>query len=860
MIATANGHPPTKPQAPDVNAGAIPALLRAIARWLCWDYTWDAAEAEWDKPTRTAAGRPASSTNPATWCSFPEALAAYRERGFSGVGFVLVRPADGEDGIVGIDLDDCRDAVTGDIDEWAAEIVRELNTYTEVSPSGTGLRLFCLERKPEGGCRKGKFEMYSWGRYVTVTGQHLAGTPTEVGRRQAEMEAVHTAIFGVPGAPADTARGGAEPSDQDDAEVVRRAGEARNGEKFRRLWEGDTTGYTSASEADLALCSLLRFHCGRDPRRIDSLFRRSGLMRPKWEREDYRGATINKALPGEVRGENGQHGHNGHHHHRGTAPPPRNGTTTEERHHHHNGKAGGQRPVMPEELQGDCWHEEEYAREQADPCAEMSAAEEEVTEADDDCHRLARLFLADHTTTDGRAVHYWREEFHEWDGAAYRVIPEKEMQARLCQRIKQEFDRLNRLAVRQWEDNQGANDNGKPVPKPVAKKVTARLTSDVKHALAGLCLLPSTLETPAWVGGPECIAPFAASGVVACRNALLYLPGFADGRDCRVAPTPRFFSPNALDYDFDPDAPPPRAWLEFLGKLWPDDPRAVGALQEWFGYCLLPDTSQQKILMIVGPKRSGKGTIARVLRGLVGLANTAGPTLAGLGTNFGLWPLLDKTLAIISDARLSGRSDAAVIVERLLSISGEDAQTVDRKNMRPVTAKLAVRFVILTNELPKLNDPSGALVGRMVLLRQTQSWYGKEDPHLTEKLLAELPGILLWAIGGWRRLRERGRFEQPESGLKLVRELEDLSSPIGAFIREHCVIGPGLETPVRSIFDRWRRWCESVGRRETGTEQTFGRDLRAAVPGLDDRQPRQSDGRRYQVYVGIGLQAEEASW
>jgi putative DNA primase/helicase len=483
--------------------------------------------------------------------------------------------------------------------------------------------------------------------------------------------------------------------------------------------------------------------------------------------------------------------------------------------------------------------------------------DEDVAEAADDPHRLARLFLADHTTQDGRALHYWREEWYSWTGSAYRTVPDKEVKARLCGRIKLEFDRLNKAAVEEWKKADGVDKNGREVRKPTARKVTMRLTADVQHALASLAMLPSTVTTPAWLGEPECPAPFAAAEVLACRNALVYLPGTGTALNHRVPPSPRFFSPNALDYDFNPRAAQPRAWLDFLGQLWPDDSCAIQALQEWFGYCLLPDTSQQKILMIVGPKRSGKGTVARVLRGLVGMDNTAGPTLASLGANFGLWPLLDKTLAIISDARLSGRSAAAVIVERLLSISGEDAQTVDRKNMRPVTTKLSVRFAILTNELPKLNDPSGALVGRMVLLRQTKSWYGKEDPHLTERLLRELPGILLWSCEGWRRLRDRGHFEQPESGLKLVRQLEDLSSPIGAFLREHCVIGTGLEAPVRALFDRWRRWCESVGRKDGGTEQTFGRDLRAAVPGLDDRQPRRADGSRHRAYIGVGLRPEE---
>src|SRR5262249_35853944 len=151
---------------------------------------------------------------------------------------------------------------------------------------------------------------------------------------------------------------------------------------------------------------------------------------------------------------------------------------------------------------------------------------------------------------------------------------------------------------------------------------------------------------------------------------------------------PRFFSPNCLEFDFNPHAPAPTAWLSFLAALWPDDSQSIATLQEWAGHLLTPDTRQQKILLLVGPKRSGKGTIARVIRALVGQENVAGPTLSSLSTQFGLWPLLGKTVAMIQDARLSGRSDTAAIAERLLSVSGEDAVTIDRKNLSPVTAKL----------------------------------------------------------------------------------------------------------------------------------------------------------------------------
>jgi putative DNA primase/helicase len=483
------------------------------------------------------------------------------------------------------------------------------------------------------------------------------------------------------------------------------------------------------------------------------------------------------------------------------------------------------------------------------PAAER-AARPEVNEAEDDPHRLARLYLAEHTTPEGLALRWWREDFYQWDRRAYREVGEKELRAEVNAKVKREFDECNVRAVRAWEATAGWQD--KAAPKPVVRKVHNRLVGDVAAAIQGATVLKSTVEAPAWLGP----APFPAGEVLACNNTLVHLPSWAKGQPHLHPLTPRFFSTNALDYDFLPDFKVPEAWSDFLARVWAEDAEAIGTLQEWFGYVLLPDTRQQKILMLVGPPRSGKGTIGRVLRALVGLQNTAGPTLASLGSNFGLQQLLGKTLAIISDARLSGRTDTAVVVERLLSISGEDAVTVDRKNRSHVTCRLPVRFVIITNELPKINDPSGALVGRLLVQRLMRTWYGKEDTTLTDRLLAELPSILRWAMEGWKRMYDRGHFIQPASGRKLVEELHDLSSPVGAFVRECCEVGPGHEVPVRDLFARWQRWCEDKGRKEAGTEQTFGRDLRAALPGIDDRQPR-SGGRRIRLYVGIRLLPDE---
>jgi putative DNA primase/helicase len=429
--------------------------------------------------------------------------------------------------------------------------------------------------------------------------------------------------------------------------------------------------------------------------------------------------------------------------------------------------------------------------------------------------------------------------------------------------VKAEFDRLNieeRKARRKKAQKGGG---GKKGPDPRAKKVTTALLGDVRQALTDLCLVPSTVTPPAWLLTE---GEWSPGDVLACRNGLAHLPSVAAGGDCLIAPTPVFFSPNSLDYDFDLDAPPCREWLTFLARLWEGDEASVRTLQEWMEYTLLPDSSQQKIMMLVGPPRSGKGTIARVHRCLIGEANVCNPTLSSLAGNFGLQPLLGKTLAIISDARLSHRTDLAAVTERLLSISGEDGQTVERKHLPAVDSKLPVRFMILTNELPRLTDSSGAIVSRMLVLRFTRSWLGREDIRLTDRLMTELPGILLWAIEGWRRLRERGYFVQPESGRPLVNDLENLASPVRAFVRECCVVADGVElrsedaaVQVRELFGRWKCWCEEKGRRGPGDEQMFGRDLRSVVPFLEVRRPRLpgTDAKGPREYRGIRLKSPE---
>lgn len=370
--------------------------------------------------------------------------------------------------------------------------------------------------------------------------------------------------------------------------------------------------------------------------------------------------------------------------------------------------------------------------------------------------------------------------------------------------------------------------------------------SQVLDAMRAVCQMSDDVRNPSWLVEQAINPP--ATELISCHNGLLHLP------TGKIYPhTPNFFSNSALSYSYDQQAPKPFVWLKFLQEIWGDDQESIDTIQDIFGYLIGVDTDQQKLFLLVGPKRSGKGTIGRIINALLGEDAVISPTLASLETNFGIAPLIGKSAAIIADARLGGRADQHAIAERLLSISGEDKQTVDRKFMQAWSGRLTTRFLIMTNELPRIADASGALASRFIVLTMTKSFYGKEDRGLTGRLLKELPGILNWAIEGWRRVKSRGHFIQPVSSAEAIRDLEDLSSPIGAFLRERCVVGQGHHVGIDYLYEVWTGWCQDQGRDHSGTKQTFGRDLRSAVPGLSVTQPRDDAGRQYRAYEGISV-------
>jgi primase-polymerase (primpol)-like protein len=273
----------------------IPSVLRALFRWVVWR-----VEERDGGPTKVPyiATRPtvrAKVTDSATWGGFADAVATVRAGAAPGIGVVL------GDGLVGVDLDHVRAERTGLVGDVATKVMRTIDSYAEVSPSGTGVHVLAWGSLPPGRRRRGFVEMYDGGRFFTVTGRHVVGTPWTIELRTEALATVHACHLGLPLAPPRPPVAFA-PDHVTDAALLARAHAARNGGKFAALWRGDTSRYPSHSEADLALCAMLAFWTQGDAARIDELFRASGLMRPKWDAarggQTYGAQTIASALGG----------------------------------------------------------------------------------------------------------------------------------------------------------------------------------------------------------------------------------------------------------------------------------------------------------------------------------------------------------------------------------------------------------------------------------------------------------------------------------------------------------------------------------------------------------------------------------
>jgi putative DNA primase/helicase len=424
---------------------------------------------------------------------------------------------------------------------------------------------------------------------------------------------------------------------------------------------------------------------------------------------------------------------------------------------------------------------------------------------------------------------FWNKGWYDWTGPHWVEREENAVRGDLYRTLKvQQFTKRNAegdITILDWNP-------------------TSRSVSSVMDAFTGTDVFtPNTVPMPSWFstdGGEQ-----QASRLVSLQNGLLDL----DTKELRPH-TPQYFNRYSLPFEYDPDAEC-KVWTSYLNSIFINDPDTIALLQEWAGYVLSGRTDLQKMMFLVGPPRSGKGTFSGIMERLVGEGNYAGPTIDSISTNFGLESLIDKQIATFDDVRFDPRSNNySTAIERLLSITGAGTLTVDRKNKPVWVGKIPARLMMLSNVVPELEDTGGALPNRFLVAVYTRSFAGQEDHDLLDKLSDDLTGIFNWALQGLDRLnRNGGKFTQPQASAATKQELKDNANEIYPFVREHCQLGEEQWVWADELYNVWAM-IHGGFKDDAKQRRRFGKLLKAGFPDIEKKQKRYDGSPRY-YYQGI---------
>jgi putative DNA primase/helicase len=792
--AKTNGKPPRPADAritPDLIEN-IPPELRERKICVVWRWVFSREKNKYDKPPVCPyTGHDIDATDPANWMMLEDARAATeKNRALSGVGIAL-GAKDNRVGIVGIDLDNC-------LDEWdqpneeAAKIVRDLNSYTERTPSGKGLRVLIWGDKPGAKCRTSKrpgIEIYEHERYLTVTGRHLEKTPTAIARRQAELEALYFETFPDEKQPAASKP---DPLEQTvrltattDDEIVEKARQnEKNGTAFSALFDqGDTSAHAGDdSAADLALCNYLAFWFNKDAARMERAFSASALgQREKWKnREDYRKATIDAAIAG-LSGE----GYN----------PQANGKAK---------KAAGN----PKKPRGSS----------VSPSVSLAA---NLTEWGN-----AKRLIRDH----GQNLRYSKSlGWFEWDGCRWKPDQTGAIWARAKDTVRQ----LGMEAANTVDDKQRQATLRWALDSEQKKIMSAMI--ELAWSEPGVSILPDQLDADPW-------ALNTPSGTVDLKTGALR-PHQQSDLISKITSVP-----------YDPKADCPR-WKNTLSEIFANDPIMVAYLQRALGYSISGFIGEHALFLCHGTGRNGKNTVldtvGTILRDYATIANPR--TFLTIGQNDHLAMIADLMgrRFVPTDEVEEGEQLAESMVKRL---TGNKTLKARFMHKNPFEFPVLFKVWMLANCKPEIQGQDEGIWSRIRLI-PFEVYFPPEKriKGLSDILIAEEgPGILRWLVDGCLLWQKHGLAE-PEKVKNAIREYRSEQNVLMDFISQCCdsfLHNETLREQVRvnfsDLYGRYAAWCKENGEKKVLTARKFG--LKLTPLGY---RPHDSNGKT--VRLGLKL-------
>lgn len=725
----------------------IPETLRISRSWVCWRAR-PSKNGKIDKiPINPTNGKNAQSNNQKTWGNFNTALAGLGRFNLSGIGFMF-----GQNEFFGVDIDHCRNKETGTISDFATEIIQTLDSYTEISPSGTGIHIICKGKIPEGERKNDKLglEMYESGRFFTITGENLDDGHIDVEERTSEIEKMHSKYLKKSEKKQD------KPVTHDinlsDNDLVKKAISSKNGSRFEQLYRGNWQGYySSQSQADQAFCNMLAFWCGKDLQSMDSIFRQSGLMRPKWDERHghatYGQITINEAIDKCVevytsKGENVQK--NAGNVHENTEKVTKDKESVQKKH-----------------------------------------IKRYMLDDSGNAERLIDLH--------GKDLHFsfTNNVWYIWNGKCWEVDETGEIQRRADDTIAQMSNDLKELRLKNEEDDY-VTKLGKWISKSRSYNTLTNMIKVSRHK-PGIAILPAQMDSDR--SKFNCL-----NGTIDLRNGQIHKHNRED-IITKLAPV-EYKKGAKCDL-----------WLSFLDRIMDGNKELIEFMQKAIGYSLTGSITEQCIFIAFGNGSNGKSTFLETISAMIGdyAMNTQAETIMAKDKSNSS----TQDLARLKGARFvttvepeEGKRLSEGLVKQ---ISGGDPITCRFLYGKEFEYVPDFKLWMATNHKPVIKGTDNGIWRRIRLIPFTVTIPDNEkDTDLPKKLKAELSGILNWAIEGCLKWQKDG-LGMPLAVQAATEGYRSDMDILKNFLHECCIGKKDMVLASTTLYKVYQIWCERNG-------------------------------------------------